>query len=315
MNREAKESGLPGVAVVIPTVGRPTLAASVLAALTDDGVAEIAVVADRQVDDVRDGLAEIAGDPRLRIVAGPGRGPGWARQLGVEASTAPVVLFLDDDVLPAPGLASAHARHHVDRDDLVVVGYMPVGERYRRMAATARVYGNDYLAACAAFERDPSRVCTNLWAGNVSLSRAGVEKVPLAVADSPASRREDQAFGLRCVRAGLTGVFDRSLESEHRFERPLKEFLAISREQVRELSNLREQYPELSLQDAGVSPGEHPWSWVLTMSQVRVVAPAVRGAVRVGVFLARLAGARRLEDHGVALLRALVQQQTCAQLG
>ncbi len=315
MDPKARESILPKVAVVIPTVGRTTVPKSVKTMLADQTVDEVVVVADRDGDGVRAALTDVIEDRRVSVVDGPGRGAGWARQRGVERSTAPVVLFLDDDVLPRPGLASDHARHHVDREDLLVMGYMPVGDRYRRAAATARVYGNDYLAASAALDCDPSRIATNFWAGNSSMSRAALARVPLAVPGTPLRRREDQAFGLRCARAGLIGIFDRSLDAEHCFERTLPQFLEIAREQERALAVLRRLYSEYTLEDAGVAPRGFIWSLTVAMNDVPILGSVTRGAVRAGVAVADLAGAGRFEEHGLALLRELVQRQTRTQLG
>jgi glycosyltransferase involved in cell wall biosynthesis len=293
--------------VIIPTVGRHTLAESVTRVLDDDGVTEVVVVADRDGEHVRAALRALGDDARLTIVDGPGRGASWARQRGVEATTAPVLLFLDDDVLPMVGLASAHARHH-GVPDRIVVGFMPVSDDCRRTSATARVYGNDYLAACAEIERDPARILGDLWAGNVSLSRASAERVPLASADPDIRHREDQAFGLRCARAGLTGIFDRSLRAEHQFERSLPAFLTAAREQVAELEQLRDLFPELADHDAGASPATRASAWLLRAATLRPLDVAIRGAVRTGSRVAGVVGAAHLEDQGVALLRALVQQ-------
>src|SRR2546423_1726280 len=84
----------------------------------------------------------------------------------------------------------------------------------------------------------------------ISQPRARAERVPLGSADSDYWCREAQAVGLRCARAGLTGVFDRSLRAEHRFERSLPSFLALARVQALELEAMRRQYPELT-DDAG----------------------------------------------------------------
>ncbi|MEP6623491.1 MAG: glycosyltransferase family 2 protein [Acidimicrobiia bacterium] len=301
-----------GVAVVIPTIGRPTLVGSVAAVLGDVGVDEVVVVADGEGDEVRAGLSEFADEPRLRIVAGAGRGAAWARQRGAEVTTAPIVLFLDDDVFPSPGLASAHARRHGDREDLVVVGYMPVGEPYLT-AATARVYANDYLMACRHLDEDPGRILTDLWAGNLSLSRTTIEKVPLVVADSPYLRREDQEFGLRCARAGLTGVFDRSLTAEHQFNRSLRQFLTSAREQALEIAQMREQYPEVPDHDAGATQVDGLLGLLRKAASVPPFGYALRGAAHAGVIGAGRIGAVRFEAHGVALLRMLVQHDAAAR--
>jgi glycosyltransferase involved in cell wall biosynthesis len=296
------------VAVIIPTVNRAALRDSLAVLITDDGVAEIVVVADRDVDGVRRAVGEMPRDRRVRVVEGPGRGAAWARQWGVERSTAAILLFLDDDVVPGPGLATAHARRHAPRD-LVVVGFMPVGNDARRASPAARVYGNDYLAACDEIERDPTRVLSDLWAGNVSLRRESVERVPLADAALDITCREDQVFGLRCARAGLTGVFDRSLLAEHRFERSVPEFLAAARMQAQELELVRRRFPELPEDDAGAALTAGTWARILRVASHRPAGYVMRGAVGVAVRAARLVGAARVEEQGVALLRDLVQQE------
>ncbi len=293
--------------MIIPTVGRPTLARAVASVLDDVGVEEVVVVADGRPEVVHAELSEFADNPRVRIIPGDGQGPAWARQRGAEQSTAPILLFLDDDVFPSPGLASAHARRHRERDDLIVIGYMPVGEAYLT-AATARVYANDYLLACRQLEEEPDRILNDLWAGNISMSRASVEKVPLVAADAPYLRREDQEFGLRCARAGLTGVFDRSLTAEHQFERSLRQFLTTASEQAVEIARMRAHYPELGDRDAGARPVQGLVSWTRKAAGARPIGSALRGVTRAGVFVAGRLGANRLEDHGVALLRMLVQR-------
>lgn len=277
--------------------------------LHDAEVAEIVVVADGNPDAVRTLLHEFVGDRRVEIVTGPGRGAAWARQRGAEVSTSPVMLFLDDDVLPSPGLAAAHARWHRGRTDLVVMGFMPVGHDFLT-SATARIYAHDYLAACRALDDDPERVLTDLWAGNMSISRAVIERVPLVDPESPCRRREDQDFGLRCLRAGLVGVFDRTLTAEHQFERSLDQFLATAHEQAQELAWLRAQYPELGDHDAGAQPVPNLVAKLRVLARVPGCGRAVRGTARVGVTVAGRVGADRWEDHGVALLRTLAQDRS-----
>jgi glycosyltransferase involved in cell wall biosynthesis len=311
MGGDGQPGGVLHVAVVIPTIGRPTLAETVGLVLADEAVVEVVIVADRNAHEVREALAGLAPEPRLQVVDGPGHGAGWARQRGVEVSTAPLLLFLDDDVVPMAGLAAAHARRHVE-PGRVVVGYMPVAETYRRSSATARVYGDDYLAACEELDRDPSRILGDLWAGNVSLARVDAERVPLASDDADYFRREDQAFGLRCARAGLTGVFDRSLRAEHQFERSLSAFLLAAREQTLELEGLRRQFPELADDEAGASVASGASARVLRAAERAPVGSIARGAVRAGIEVAHVVGAARFEERGVALLRALVQQQARA---
>lgn len=92
-----------GVSVVVPTVGRPSLA-HLLAALSGDGPppfpVELLVVDDRR-----------SGEPlRLpgigvptQVLRGAGHGPAAARNVGWRAARYPWVSFLDDDVVPVAG--------------------------------------------------------------------------------------------------------------------------------------------------------------------------------------------------------------------
>ncbi len=89
------------ITVVIPTIGRPSLAAT-LAALDP----ETAVIV---VDDRPAGTS--AEPPRVpghvRLLRSGGRGPAAARNTGWRAAETPWVAFLDDDVIPTPGWRKA----------------------------------------------------------------------------------------------------------------------------------------------------------------------------------------------------------------
>jgi glycosyltransferase involved in cell wall biosynthesis len=99
-------SAFPEVAIVVPTLGRPSLGV-LLAALPDHPGWELIVVDDRP--DQTSPLELAPGRPALsaypKILSGAAAGPAAARNLGWRASRAPWVVFLDDDVRPAPDWA------------------------------------------------------------------------------------------------------------------------------------------------------------------------------------------------------------------
>ena len=97
-------------AVVVPTLGRPTLAALLDGLAAQEGPLPLEVVV---VDDRREPgppLLERSSWPfALRVVHGWGRGPAAARNLGWRLVSAAWVAFLDDDVVLPPGWAVALA--------------------------------------------------------------------------------------------------------------------------------------------------------------------------------------------------------------
>ena len=87
-------------AVVVPTVGRDTLAdlLSSLAEAEGPPPHEVVVVNDRPGRQL-DVTAPPTLAARMRVLASGGRGPAAARNVGWRATTAPWVVFVDDDVV------------------------------------------------------------------------------------------------------------------------------------------------------------------------------------------------------------------------
>ncbi|GAA4524837.1 MULTISPECIES: glycosyltransferase family 2 protein [Nonomuraea] len=170
------------ITVVIPTIGRPSLRAT-LAALADVPV----VVADD-----RPGAAEpleVSGG--VRVVRSGGRGPAAARNAGWRAADTPWVAFLDDDVVPSPGWARAAWKDLVDLPEDVggsqgrITVPLPSGRRPTDGERhTAGLVDADWPTADMAYRRS-------------ALERVGGfdERFPRAY-------REDADLALRVRRAG-----------------------------------------------------------------------------------------------------------------
>ena len=241
------EAAAPTVSVVVPTYNRRERLRTVLAPLLeDDGTLEVVVVVDGSTDGSVELLEEIsASEPRLRAVVTENQGLPLARLTGARAAVGEVVLMLDDDLLPSPGLATGHARAHQGRDRLVVVGYMPVSTRRRRPREFAReLYGREYERAVSGWEREPGTILTSFWAGNFSLRRVDYVGLADEIAQVVSGYHEDLDFGLRCKRAGLRGEFDRSLLATHLYERDAAGFLRDARSSGANRALLHERHQE-----------------------------------------------------------------------
>jgi cellulose synthase/poly-beta-1,6-N-acetylglucosamine synthase-like glycosyltransferase len=90
------------ISIVVPTVGRPSLAALIdaLQAQLDRApvAVEVIVVADRPLPHDHE-----VGRIGATVIPGRGDGPAAARNLGWRAASHPWVVFLDDDVMPGQG--------------------------------------------------------------------------------------------------------------------------------------------------------------------------------------------------------------------
>lgn len=289
----ATPEALPTVAVVIPTGGgRAALLRRALPRLlADPGTSELIIVLDRDDSDTEAVVRRYAdADRRVRWARSSGpaettlsREQG-ARDLGARLAESQVILALDDDVEPGFGLVSGHARHHVDMNAQVVVGYMPVvppASRRGGLRATAQLYADTYARECVRFRADPATVLLGLWGGNFSLPRRHWLR---AAGDTPGSAgyHVDREFGLRLRRLGLNGVFDPDLRADHWYRRSTPQLMNDARSSGQGVARLRAAYPELALLDPErpmarllqplVWASDHPWGWMLETGCLRAVA-------------------------------------------
>jgi histidinol-phosphate phosphatase family protein len=183
--------------VVIPTAGRPALAALLPALAAGDGpLPERVLLVDDRVDrsaplvPVRN-LGPLVS--RVFVLPGRARGPAAARNAGWRETRAPWVAFLDDDVIPPPGWRAALAADLAGLDERVAGSQgrirVPL-PRHRRPTDWERNVGGLQAARWAtadmAYRRD-------------ALADVGGfdERFPRAY-------REDADLGLRLCDAGWT---------------------------------------------------------------------------------------------------------------
>ncbi len=119
---------MPTLSVVIPTRRRPTILRKALTHLAAQTIAdELEVIVVHDGED--DGLTrQELRDPRqwpfpLTYFAIPKGQQGIARNRGVEKATAPLVLFIGDDIFLDPDACEAHVRAHEHGEGAAVLGF------------------------------------------------------------------------------------------------------------------------------------------------------------------------------------------------
>src|SRR5690606_607060 len=119
----------PAVSVVIPTRDRSEVLRRTLDALARQTVPaeamEVIVVADGCTDDTTTWLRGYRPRYRLRCGELPHSGPAAARNAGAAAAAGEILLFLDDDIEPAPGFVAEHLRSHEGSAAVVAIGPCP----------------------------------------------------------------------------------------------------------------------------------------------------------------------------------------------
>jgi len=200
------------------------------AALADDAD-EVLVLVNGCTQGSAPRLAPLAAaDRRLRIVESERTLLDPARERLVREAGGDVVLLLDDDVLAEPGLAAGHRAAHAADAGLVVQGYMPVAEEALRASGLpAELYSMWYEAQVPGWEADGDNVLRGLWGGNVSIRREDALRVPPNNPAFPARTNQDREWGLRLLKAGLRGRFDRRLRAQHLYARSVPQFLRYQR--------------------------------------------------------------------------------------
>jgi GT2 family glycosyltransferase len=206
----------PLATVVIPTHNRVATLGATLDALEHQDCGpdafEVVVVPNGCTDDTVASLQARQSGYRLRVTAIDTPSAAVARNTGVEHARAQLIVFLDDDIVPAPAFVSAHLEaHDVHRgarmadSDRVVIGYLParLQEPGDRFAIALRGWWE------AMFDRmrQPGHrfAYTDLLSGNFSLSRARFIKS--GGFDVSLRCHEDYELGYRLIVAGARFAF------------------------------------------------------------------------------------------------------------
>ncbi len=184
---------VPDYAVVIPTLGRESLAALLgdLAGQPDPRPREVVIVDDRRAPeralDVPDFLP---GGVRTRRVNGFGRGPAAARNLGWRICTAAWVAFLDDDVRLPPEWSQALA------EDLCLPQHVAASQARLWVPLPADRAPTDW-------ERNVAGLAHARWAtADMAFRRAALVDVVGFDERFPRAYREDADLALRLRRRG-----------------------------------------------------------------------------------------------------------------
>jgi GT2 family glycosyltransferase len=193
------------ISVVIPTYNRLDTLRHVIPALVAQDLRserfEVIVADSNSNDGTAAYLAEIArSSPNVRHLPGPYTGRASARNAGIAAALAPIVLFTDADIIAASDLLSRHLARHAKGPGRAVIGCEIQVDSY-----------DDYLRKSRhPAQRDPLHPASRkhlswlyFMTGNCSVRRADLDHVGRFDEDFTGYGHEDLELGYRLQHAGL----------------------------------------------------------------------------------------------------------------
>jgi glycosyltransferase involved in cell wall biosynthesis len=309
--------GSGAVSVVIPTLNRRHCLRRVIdSVLRDPAAAEVIVVVDGSRDGSMELLEEVSrSEPRVKPFFIEHQGLNAAVQAGVERATSDVVLILDDDLEAAPGLVSGHARHHEAASNLLVLGYSPVVVRpgaSDETALTASLYSESYERSCRSFESRPEDILLHIYGGHMCMRRTTCLRTGMFSEHFRERYHPDREFGIRCLKAGLVGRFDRSLVARHHYVRSLVDFRADARSGGTATAAIHKLHSDvLGAVDPGISARgvPAPARWAIRLSRLRRFHDLAAASIATVVRLLGRFHALSLQRSAVKLLTRMEHQR------
>ena len=193
------------LSVIVPTHNRAESAARLARALDSqqcDAPFEVVFALDGCTDDTREVLESVDLGMVPKIVELPGLGAAAARNRGAASATGELLLFVDDDVVPQPGMLDAHVASHTVRGRSAVVGLYPYAPdmSVNPLDFFIRDWWHSRFEALA----DPTHTFTyrDCLTGNLSLPRREFEAVGGFDEAFQKDGREDYDLGARLLKSG-----------------------------------------------------------------------------------------------------------------
>lgn len=220
----------PPLSIIVPTYNRRERLLRLLRSLAEEharGAAfEVVVAIDGSTDGTAEALAGFAAPYPLIVLAGANRGPAAARNRAVAAARGAQLLFLDDDVIAAPGLVARHAAGAASDDRAVTIGPMLPPPRARLapwLRWEAETLQKQYDAMLAGVYAPTPR---QFYTGNAALARALFDAA--GGFNESYRRGEDVEFARRLEATGARFVFVPEAIVWHEPDRSFSDWLRVA---------------------------------------------------------------------------------------
>lgn len=231
----AQGRAVPALSVIVPTYQRRESVLRLCSALDRQTVPaesfEVVVSIDGSDDGTREALNALTTSYPLRTLWRRNGGRAAALNAGIDAAAGDLIVFLDDDMEPAPGLLHAHRVAHADGGRRGVMGAVPVRIEPAAPPAT-RYVGMKFNAHLENLARAGySWRLTDFYSGNFSVRREVLLEVGGFDEEFRVYGNEDLELSLRLSNAGVALAYEpAALAVQHND----KDFAALARDSTAE---------------------------------------------------------------------------------
>ena len=218
---QAPAQSAPELTVVIPTHDRPRELVQLIEKLNSQDLEakrfEVLVVDDASRQPAAEVLAEVNTRFALRVLRQEASGPGAARNLGVEHALGKIIVFFNDDAVPAKDNLYCHLQAHRSRtEQLPVMGTFSLLPEFQVDSFGAHVESSRILFGQPLMRTGVLYAGLTLCTGNLSIPKQLLDSVGGFDERFPYAGGEDSELGIRLERmCGTQVLFDDRIRCEH----------------------------------------------------------------------------------------------------
>jgi GT2 family glycosyltransferase len=215
----------PLITIIIPTHNRCAMLLCALRALScqtaDPKSYEVIVVADGCQDNTAEAVKKLSVPYRLILIEQPSSGPAKARNRGAKEASAPLLMFLDDDIEPAPNLIESHLKASQKEQGGIILGYFPFTPNLNEkdlLSVGHRLWWSQQFSK--KFMANYRFTFFDFITANVSIKRHLFDEVGGFDESFSAAITEDSELGLRLLKQRLNFIISSESISIHNAIRP-----------------------------------------------------------------------------------------------
>lgn len=235
------------VSVIIPTYNGAHKITGVLRALEKQHYSgfEVVVVVDGSTDNTVNLLErEKFSFASFHVVVQQNKGRAAVRNAGAEKATGELLVFFDDDMLPAPACLSAHIAHHRLLPRSILTGAQIDVDGTTDIQRYKKFLAEKWTRPLLIYKgKSLPREHIYMTAANFSISKALFAE--LGGFDEELSDAEDFDLAMRAYHKGIPLYYDHSAYAEHRDPITCASYIKRQRQYREAHQKLKELKPEL----------------------------------------------------------------------